>query len=138
MENKTKRIIFLAGPMRGIPRAEGIAWRKEAERMLEKTFFVLQAYRGREEKETFSDPKGAIVRDKQDIRRCDVIIVNDTFKGASMLGTAMEVFFAHGLDKAVIVFGDAHTDDYWLNYHTHVRVKTLEEACSFATNLFKD
>lgn len=133
-----KRTVFLSGPMRGIPRAEGIAWRKEVESILSNHFTVLHAYRGREEAETFPDSRGAIVRDKQDIRRADVVIVNDTFENASMIGTAMEVFLAHSLDKAVIIFGDAHKNDYWLNGHSHVRVSTLEEACSIVENLFKD
>lgn len=134
----SKKIIFLSGPMRGIQRGEGIAWRKEIISILGDNFIVLHAYRGREEKETFPDPRGAIVRDKQDIRRCDVVIVNDTLDHVSMIGTSMEVFFAHSLDKPVIIFGRAHENDYWLNAHSHVRVETLEEACELIRRLFKD
>ncbi len=133
-----KRTIFLSGPMRGIPRAEGLIWRENIKSTLGDDFVVLHAYRGREEAETFPDPRGAIVRDKQDIRRSDVVIVNDMFEDASMIGTAMEVFFAYSLDKAVIVFGKAHENDYWLNGHSHIRVSTLEEACGVVRTLFKD
>lgn len=133
----SKKVIFLSGPMRGIPRFDGIAWREQAKMLLGDDFLVLHAYRGREEKETFPDPRGAIVRDKQDIRRCDVMIVNDTFD-ASMIGTSMEVFFAHSIDKPVIVFGRVHENDYWLNAHSHMRVETLEEACVLVRKLFRD
>ncbi len=131
-----KRTIFLCGPMRGIPRHEGIEWREKAVKMLEQDFQVLHAYRGREEKETFPDPRGAIIRDKQDIERSDILIVNDTFENASMIGTAMEVFIAHSKGKVVILFGDAHKADYWLNAHAHMRVSALEEACAIAVELF--
>lgn len=124
--------------MRGIPRAEGIAWRKRAQMLLGKGFASLHAYRGREKHETFPDPRGAVVRDKQDIRRCDIVIVNDMFSNANMIGTAMEVFLAHSLDKPVIVFGNAHEKDYWLNSHLHMRVNTLEDACELVKKLFKE
>lgn len=130
------RIVFLSGPMKGIPRVEGIVWRNKIKKLLEPNFKVLHAYRGREEKETFTDPRGAVIRDKNDIIRSDIIIVNDANPSASMIGTAMEVFMAHSLNKVVIIFGEAHLEDYWLNYHSHIRVKTLEEACDVVNNLF--
>ncbi len=132
------KIIFLSGPMRGISRTEGMAWREQIKTTLGAGFTTLHAYRGREEKETFPDPRGAVIRDKQDIRRCDVMIVNDTFDNASMIGTSMEVFLAHSIDKPVIVFGHAHENDYWLNTHLHMRVNTLEDACEIVRKLFKD
>jgi len=131
-----KKTIFLSGPMRGVPREEALAWRKKAEKLLSKNFKVLHAYRGREKKETFPDPKGAVIRDKNDIFRSDIILVNDTFPNASMIGTSMEVFYAYSLDKIVILFGEAHKNDYWLNYHSHLRFKTLIEACRFIKKMF--
>jgi hypothetical protein len=132
------RIVFLSGPMRGIPRSEGLAWRNTAKELLEPRFKVLHAYRGREEKETFTDPRGAVIRDKSDIMRSEIVIVNDTNPDASMIGTAMEVFFAHSLNKIVILFGNGHPNDYWLNYHSHIRAQTLEEACDIVNKLFID
>lgn len=138
MTKLQKRIVFLSGPMRGVPRVQGIAWRKKTQKLLGVGFATLHAYRGREKKETFPDPRGAVVRDKQDIRRSDVILVNDTYENVNMIGTAMEVFLAHSLDKPVIIFGRAHDNDYWLNAHSHIRVETLEEACRIIRTLFKD
>ena len=132
----SKRTVFLCGPMRGIPRQDGIEWRERAVSLLKQDFQVLHAYRGREEKETFPDPRGAVIRDKQDIERCSVLIVNDTFQNASMIGTAMEVFIACSKGKAVILFGDAHEADYWLDAHAHIRVATLEDACKIAVELY--
>jgi nucleoside 2-deoxyribosyltransferase len=133
-----KKIIFLSGPMRGVDRKEAIAWREEIAQKLKGNYVVKHAYRGREEKETFPDPKGAIIRDKNDIQEANIIVVNDTYDNASMIGTAMEVLFAYQLNKPVIVFGKAHERDYWLNYHSHIRVDTLEEACEIIKTLFKD
>lgn len=133
-----KPIIFLSGPMRGVPRKEGIAWREKARKLLGKKFKVLHAYRGREEKETFPDPRGAVIRDKNDIKRADIVIVNDTYQNVSMIGTSMETFYAHTLDKVVIIFGNAHKEDYWLNYHSHIRVDSLEEACELIIKMFAE
>lgn len=137
MENIHK-IVFLSGPMRGIPRSEGLAWRNEVKEKIGKKFTVLHAYRGREDRETFTDPRGAVIRDKNDILRADIVLVNDTYPDASMIGTAMEVFMAHSLNKVVILFGQAHLNDYWLNYHSHIRAKDLNEACEIVSKLFCD
>jgi len=136
MDNR--KTVFLSGPMRGIPRSEGLAWRNKIKDILGKNFTVLHAYRGREEKESFTDPRGAVIRDKNDIFRSEIVIVNDTNPNASMIGTAMEVYLAHSLNKIVIIFGQAHVDDYWLNYHSHIRAKDLEEACDIVNKLFID
>lgn len=64
-----------------------------------------------------ADPRIAVQRNKNDILAADIVLMNDTFENASMIGTAMEVLFAH-------------EKDYFLNYHSHVRFNTLEEACS--------
>jgi len=133
-----KKIIFLSGPMRGIPKKEGIAWREKAKKLLGKKFKVLHAYRGREKKETFPDPRGAVIRDKNDIMKAEIIIVNDTYENVSMIGTSMEVFYAYSLNKVVIIFGNAHKGDYWLDYHSHIRVNSLEEACDLVKKMFSE
>jgi nucleoside 2-deoxyribosyltransferase len=130
--------VFLSGPMRGVQRSEALAWRNKVKDILGSKFKVLHAYRGREEKETITDPRLAIIRDKNDILRSDIVIVNDTYPNASMIGTAMEVFFAHSLNKTIIVFGEAHLNDYWLDCHSHIRVKSLEEACGIVIKFFSD
>lgn len=129
------KTIFLSGPMRGINREIAQKWRKEAEERLKSKFKILNPYRGRGEKETFIDPKGAIIRDKNDILSCDILLVNDTFKSASMIGTSMEILFAYERFKQIIVFGKAHYKDYWLDYHATMRVDTLEEACKICEDL---
>ena len=124
--------------MRGIPREKGIAWRKKIQDVLGEDYQVLHAYRGREEKETMPHYKGAVIRDLNDVERSDIVIVNDTFPNASSIGTSMEVFYAYSLNKVVILFGKAHENDYWLNYHSHLRVENLEDACQVVINLFSD
>lgn len=131
-----KKTVFLSGPMRGVSRDVSLGWRNMATTLLSDKFDVVHAMRGREEKETFTDPRAAVIRDLNDIKSADIVLVNDTVEGCSMIGTSMEVFFAHQLIKPVIVFGDAHDKDYWLNYHTHLRVKDLEEACRVINEMF--
>lgn len=132
------KTVFLSGPMRGVDRQQSQHWRKQAAKLLKTYFNVLSPYRGREEKETFPDPKGAVVRDKADILRSDLMIVDDTLSGASMIGTSMEVLFAYEHNKPIVVFGQAHSKDYWLDYHASIRVNTLEEACEICKKLFHD
>ena len=138
MNERHKKIIFLSGPMLGVSRPEALAWRRKAGEFLSGKFSILHAYRGREEKETFSDSRAAIIRDKDDILRCDIMLVNDTHENASMIGTAMEIFFAFLHNKPIIVFGNAHPKDYWLNYHIHLRTNTLKEACDLINKMFAE
>jgi len=48
----------------------------------------------------------------------------------------MEVFFAYQLTKPIIIFGNTHDKDYWLNYHSHLRVSNLKEACKVLNEMF--
>lgn len=107
-----------------------------AAKYLSKNFEVIHAMRGREEKETFTDSRAAVIRDINDIKNADIILVNDTVEDCSMIGTSMEVFLAHQLNKPIIVFGHAHDKDYWLNYHIHLRTDSLEEACKVLKKMF--
>jgi len=65
------------------------------------------------------------------------LLVNDSIENCSMIGTSMEVFFAFQQNKPVIIFGNAHDKDYWLNYHSHLRTKNLDEACDVLNKMFK-
>lgn len=134
---KDKRIVFLAGPIRGVPREKSLAWRVKAIKLLGSDFQLLHALRGREEKETFLDSRAVIARDKDDIKRADIVLVDDTWPNASMIGTAIEVFFAFELGKTIFLFGNAHQGDYWLENHSHGRFATLEKLCAFIKKQFK-
>jgi nucleoside 2-deoxyribosyltransferase len=131
-----KKQVFLSGPIRGVTREESLTWRNKATKYLFEKFEVIHALRGREEKETFTDYKAAVIRDLSDIKNSDILLVNDTLEECSMIGTSMEVFYAFQQNKPVIVFGNAHSKDYFLNYHTHLRVSNLEEACDVLIKMF--
>lgn len=128
--------IFLCGPMRGVSRQYALEWRNKAHDLLGNSFYVLHALRGREERETLPDPRLAVARDKADILRSDIVLVDDSQPNVSMIGTAMEIIFAHSHNKVVIAFGDAHPEDYWLNFHIHGRTDTLEQACELISAKF--
>lgn len=131
-----KKKIFLCGPIRGVSREVSLGWRKQATKYLEDKFEVLHALRGRENKEVFTDSRAAVIRDINDIKSSDVLLLNDTIENCSMIGTSMEVFFAHQQNKPVIGFGNAHNKDYWLNYHIHLRMKNLKMACDILNKMF--
>lgn len=128
--------IFLSGPIRGLTRQNSLGWRIKATKQLEGDFFVSHALRGREDKEMMPDSRLAIIRDKNDIDDSDIILLNDSFLEASMIGTSMEVLYGFMKNKVIIVFGRAHEKDYWLNYHIHVRVDTLDEACKIIKDFY--
>lgn len=131
------KTIFLSGPMRGLSREQSLGWRQEIENKLKDNFIILHALRGREEKETMPDPRGAVIRDKNDIIKADLVIVNDTFPNVSMVGTSMEILFAHSLNKPIIVFGEVNKGNYWYDYHIHVRLDNLDKTCDVVSELFK-
>ncbi len=131
-----KKQIFLCGPIRGVTRQESLTWRGKATEYLSEKFEVIHALRGREEKETFTDYRAAVIRDLSDIKSSDILLVNDTLENCSMIGTSMEIFYAFQQNKPVVVFGNAHDKDYFLDYHSHLRVNTLEEACEVLTKMF--
>lgn len=128
--------VFLSGPIRGLSREESLGWRIEAAKQLDGSCFIFHALRGREEKETMPDPRLAIIRDKNDIDDSDIILLNDSFSEASMIGTSMEILYGFMKNKVIIVFGRAHEKDYWLNYHIHARVDTLDEACKIIKDFY--
>ena len=130
------KTVFLSGPMNGIDREDAQNWRRKVSDLLKNHFKTVTPYRGSEKVETFPNPKGAVIRDKSDILNSDLILVNDTYKDASMIGTSMEVLFAYEHNKPIIVFGLAHNKDYWLDYHSTIRVETLEKACEICKDLF--
>lgn len=128
--------VFLAGSIRGVPRQDALGWRVRATELLAETCQVRHALRGREEEETLPDSRLAIARDFADVRWTDILLVDDTKAGASMIGTAMEIHLAHSLGKTIIAFGEAHAGDYFLDFHIHARVADLEEACALINRKF--
>lgn len=122
--------------MRGLSREETLGWRNRAIALLKGNFNTVHALRGREERETFNDGRLAIVRDKRDIDNADIVLVNDSFPSASMIGTSMEVLYAFEKGKVVIVFGNAHCPDYWLDNHIQARFDSIEAACETLNKLF--
>jgi hypothetical protein len=132
------RTVFLSGPIRGVPRPQAVEWRRRAVALLSPSFAVLNPLRGREGGETLPNPSVAVQRDKADILRSDIVLVNDSVREASMIGTAMEVMFAWEHRKLVVVFGAAHFPDYWLDGHSHVRFDRLEESIECLQAHFRD
>ena len=127
---------FSSGPMRGVSREISLGWRKEATKLLKNNFDLFHAFCGCERKKKLLPIRAAVIRDLNDIKNADILLVNDTTENVSMIGTSMEVFFAFQQNKPVIVFGNAHEKDYWLDYHIHLRTKNLKEACEVLNKMF--
>lgn len=136
MDNNHRKTIFLSGSMRGVDRNLAKNWRLDLTNRLETKFKVLHAYLGREIKETMPNPKGAVVRDKGFVLESDVVLVNDSFPDVPMIGTAMEIQLAYNSNIPVIIFGSANKGNYFLEYHSHVRVSTVDDAIKLIEDLF--
>ena len=85
---------------------------------------MVRDYRGREA-ESYRE---IVDLDKRDVREADVILVNYI---KPSVGTSMEIFYAWGIGKPVIVWCAADTNiSPWLRYHSTAFVHSLSGVVS--------
>lgn len=115
--------VYLAGPMLGCSDDECHGWRRWCKERLrcEVVDPAGRDYRGRE----LANMAEIVERDKADILRCDVLLVNHR---RPSVGTAMEVLFAWEHGKKVVTVNDCGPLSPWLAYHSDVVVGSLEQA----------
>lgn len=147
--------VYLAGPMAGLDIRECTVWRREAAEFLEELvddrtgqhmYKVLDPCRGKDhlagEKLGQVDKKKQgwgeeiMKRDRYDVGRCDVVLMNFTQSKEvekASIGTLFELAWAHELNKFVIVVIDEDN----INWHEFVRQSasiirpTLNEALKY-------
>lgn len=130
-------IVYLAGPMQNCTDSEMNAWRSLFKRELEPAFSILDPtrrdYRG--DVAWLPDKIREIVEnDKGDIQRSAIVVAN-CWKPSH--GTSMEIIYAHGLGKRVLVIhpgaggsgGDRPSP--WLIYHSERIFRTAEECVQY-------
>lgn len=105
--------VYLCGPINGCTDEECKDWREAVKARLPDTLDPMRRdYRGVEDQKFEEIVEGDI----EDIRGSDVLLVNCS--GPSW-GTAMEIFFAHQLDKPVLVVHPPGMKiSPWLRYHS--------------------
>jgi len=121
-------LIYLAGPITGLSWKDATEWRKNLINRFQdastgnKNYIALSPLRGKEflsnetdikdsySNYTMSTPKAITTRDLNDVRRCDLIIVN--FLGATKvsIGTILEIGAGAALNKPIILIMDDPTE----------------------------
>jgi len=123
--------IYLSGPMKGLEYGKAEGWRLYAAERLKDAFEVLTPMRGEEglkrrgtiqdvmPENLFGTDQGITVRDRNDILRSDVLLVN--LKGATevSVGTVAEIFWADILRKPIILVMEPG------NVHNHPLIRSV-------------
>jgi nucleoside 2-deoxyribosyltransferase len=121
------KTVYLCGGINGLTDAECKNWRSQAALLLPGINVLdpmTRDYRGKEA-ENF---KAIVDGDLSDITMSDIILVKGD---RPSWGTAMEIVYAHQLQKLVVVFGVVESCSPWLRYHAQALFQTIEESCQY-------
>lgn len=145
----SKPLVYLAGPIAGITGYEATDWRTLAAHRLEihniETLSPMRAkqslgeqsrisvnYHDYEKLGTFFTSKAIMARDFNDVKRCDVLLVNLLGAPRPSLGTVMELAWAYALQKPAVVAieaeGNVNDNHPMIHEAIPFRVETLDEA----------
>lgn len=141
--------VYLAGPISGLTQTEALGWRERTRALLEENRYeCVDPMRGhdsrRAEEALRADghnwpygPKAVFKRDKHDVERCDIILVNLTAASRVSIFTMMEMAWAEQWNKFILTV----MEDGNLHEHLAVReasslvVPTLSEAIKYLTKV---
>jgi hypothetical protein len=135
-------LLYCAGPITGISYGESVDWREYVSKKLPKYIKAISPMRGKKylagekkvkdsyEEHPLSSQKGITCRDRMDVMRCDMILVN--FLGANKvsIGSVMEITWADAYRKPIVIVMEKD------NIHSHAMIRevsgfivsTLDEA----------
>lgn len=144
--------MYLAGAIAGRTGPEIADWRKEAASQLYwreiETLSPLRAkdnllngaristdFNDYADKGAFFTSRGIMVRDFNDVKRCDALLVNLLGLTKPSMGTIMELAWAYAMQKPAVVAMEAQGNPHDLHPMIHeaiaFRVETLDEAIDF-------
>lgn len=145
----TKPLVYLAGAIAGLSGVDATEWRFEAAARLHdrgvETLNPMRAkqslgeqsrisvnYHDYEKLGTFFTSKAIMARDFNDVKRCDVLLVNLLGAPRPSLGTVMELAWAYALQKPAVVAieaeGNVNDNHPMIHEAIPFRVETLDEA----------
>ena len=128
--------VYLAGPIRALAAEDAYRWRHRAEDFLQEKGFSVTIPRSRT-----NEPSDEIVaKDLGSILISDIVLAHVP-EGVSSFGTPMEIFFAAGKGKAVVLWGGNFEEGQmspWLEYHCEAYCDELAEALSFIWKNYSD
>lgn len=124
MTFRRNTILYLAVAIAGCSDAEARDWREQIKKHYPCALDPMRRdYRYRE----VSDYREIVELDKRDIRACDIVLAH---YARPSVGTSMEIFYAHSLEKPVVLWrADANIAlSPWLLYHATCIVDSLQSA----------
>lgn len=145
----TRPLVYLAGAIAGLSGHSATQWRVDAalrlhdhgietlDPMRAKQALGAQAhisadFRDYSERGAFFTSRGIMVRDFNDVKRCDALLVNLLGLTKPSLGTVMELAWAYVMQKPAVVAiesaGNPHDNHPMIHEATPFRVTTLDEA----------
>lgn len=148
-----KPVVYLAGPISQVSHDEASTWRAVVAGELDKLGIdSLDPLRGKHRflahkpagdveytaRNHGITPQQIVIRDKADIRKSDLVLVNflDVAKrGLMVFGSTMEISYAADQGKPVIIVTNDCASP-WLTYHSIRIVPTLEEAIAVIHQYF--
>lgn len=142
-------LLYCAGPITGISYGESTDWREHVARKLPPHIIAVSPMRGKPylanekdikdsyEEHPLSCQKGITCRDRMDVIRCDMILVNLLGANKVSIGSVMEVAWADAWRKPIIIVMEKD------NVHSHAMlrevsgfiVSNLDEAIIIATTV---
>lgn len=134
-------LVYLAGPITGLSHAESVEWRDYATKRFPPHIIGVSPMRGKpylagkksianSSTEVLSSPRGITTRDRNDVMRADLVLVNLLGATKISIGTIMEFGWADAWRKPLVVAME-EGNPHW---HAMVRevsgfiVPTLDEA----------
>ena len=149
----SKPLVYLAGGIAGLIGAEAVDWRENASRrlgdcglealnpmrakkVLGKQSRISNNFHDYEGFGAFFTSRGIMARDFNDVKRCDLLLVNLLGLTKPSLGTIMELGWAYALQKPSVVAieasGNPHDNHPMIHEAMPFRVTTLDEAITSA------
>lgn len=143
-------LVYLAGPITGISYGECTDWRAYADTLLSPGISGVSPMRAKEylaskpvidhsyEDTVLSCSKGITTRDRMDVQRADLVLVNLIGAKTVSIGTVMEIAWADAYGVPVVVAmeptGNLH-EHPMIKECTGFRTASLEEACRIASSI---
>jgi len=143
--NKLK--VYCAGPITGFSYDEVNFWRLYVEDSLGEEFEIISPMRNKQflrneeiiqtdYNELISTSKGIFCRDKWDVQRCDILLVNFYNSKNISIGTVAEIAWAHLLNKPIVLVTNNELYNHpFINEMVNFTVDNLDDAIEVIRNL---
>ena len=139
--------IYLAGPILGMTTHQAKNWRDYAIMRLTSLSHINNIENGKRKFDCLDPPRRQctkenpmtnneiVLLDKKDVEDADIIIVN---YNAPSIGTAMEVLYAHQLNKIILAFTNLPEESQspWMQYHCTRIFKSVDETILYIKKYF--